>query len=265
MKSVLINNIKISNDKPFVFIGGPCAIEGLEHSVYVAGEIKKICKELNIDFIFKSSFDKANRTSISSKRGIGIDEGLNILKEVKSLLNVPVLTDVHLPDQCEKVARVVDVLQIPAFLCRQTDLLKVAAQTGKPVHVKKGQFISPEDMYQVIQKLTSFGCKDILLCERGTFFGYGNLVNDFRSIPIMSKSGYPVVFDATHSVQMPSSKGTCSGGNRDFVPILSKAAVAIGVSAVFMEVHENPDEAPCDGPNMVYLNKLKDILSELKK
>ena len=264
VKVIEIGKIKISNNLPFVFIGGPCAIESREHSAFICGKIKEICDELDIPFIFKSSFDKANRTSFSGNRGVGIDEGLSILKEVRETYNVPVITDVHLPDQCKKVAEFVDILQIPAFLSRQTDLLEAAAKTGKTLHIKKAQFMSPNDMKNVIAKVNNFGNENIMLCDRGTCFGYNTLISDFRGLPIMAKTGYPVVFDATHSIQQPSSMGSCSGGERQFAPILARAAVAVGVAGIFMEVHENPDSAPCDGPNMVYLSDLKQILNELK-
>ncbi|MDR0695708.1 MAG: 3-deoxy-8-phosphooctulonate synthase [Holosporales bacterium] len=263
MISVRIRDFEVSNKLPFVFIGGPCAIESREHSEFIGGEIKAICADLGINYIFKSSFDKANRTSISGKRGVGMKQGLEILGHVREKLNVPVLTDVHLPDQCAVVAAVVDILQIPAFMCRQTDLLAAAAATGKVVNVKKGQFVSPYDMQNVVTKLRYHGAENIMLCERGTFFGYGNLVNDFRGIPIMAIDGYPVIFDATHSTQKPSSRGDASGGEREFAPILARAAVAVGVAGVFMEVHEKPDEAPCDGANMLYLRDLKQVLTEL--
>ena len=263
MDLVSLENIKISNVSPFVFIGGPCAIESLEHCLFMAQNIKNICDKLKISYIFKSSFDKANRSSFSGKRGVGIDQGLDILSEVKKQVGVPVLTDVHLPEQCKKVAEVADVLQIPAFLCRQTDLLRAVAETGKAINVKKGQFISPSDMKNVVAKLEHFGAKDIMLCERGACFGYNNLVVDMRGLPIMVKTGYPVIFDATHSVQLPSANGECSGGEREFAPFLARAAIAVGVAGIFMEVHDNPETAPCDGANMVYLRDLEQILTEL--
>ena len=263
MKVVKVSGIEISNISQFIFIGGPCAIESLEHCLFMAHNIKQICDELKIRYIFKSSFDKANRSSFSGKRGIGIAQGLEILSEVRKQLGVPVLTDVHLPEQCQKVAEVADVLQIPAFLCRQTDLLRAVAETGKTVNVKKGQFVSPGDMKNVVAKLEHFGSKNIMLCERGACFGYNNLVVDMRGLPIMAKTGYPVIFDATHSVQLPSSNGECSGGEREFAPFLARAAIAVGVAGIFMEVHDNPETAPCDGANMVYLRDLKQILTEL--
>lgn len=263
MKVVKVSGIEISNTYQFIFIGGPCAIESLEHCLFMAQNIKQICDELKIRYIFKSSFDKANRSSFSGKRGIGIAQGLEILAEVRKQVGVPVLTDVHLPEQCQKVAEVADVLQIPAFLCRQTDLLRAAAETGKTVNVKKGQFVSPSDMKNVVAKLEHFGAKNIMLCERGACFGYNNLVVDMRGLPIMAKTGYPVIFDATHSVQLPSANGEYSGGEREFAPFLARAAIAAGVAGIFMEVHDNPETAPCDGANMVYLRDLKQILTEL--
>lgn len=260
---IYLDGIEISNESRFVFIGGPCAIESEESSLFHAFEIKKICDELSIPYIFKSSFDKANRSSIRGKRGIGMDDGLRILKKVRDEVGIPVLTDVHLPDQCEKVAGYVDILQIPAFLCRQSDLLEAASKTKKIIHIKKGQFMSPRDMKNVVEKIKHFGSDRILLCERGSCFGYNNLVVDFRGLSIMKETGCPVIFDATHSIQLPSSNGECSGGEREFAPILARAAVSIGLAGIFMEVHENPNSAPCDGPNMVYLRDLKQILREL--
>ncbi|MDR1365005.1 MAG: 3-deoxy-8-phosphooctulonate synthase [Holosporales bacterium] len=263
MQSVTVGGFEVANDKPFVFIGGPCVIESLDHSLRMCCEIKSVCERLGVDYIFKSSFDKANRTSISGKRGIGLDEGLRILSDVKSEFEVPVITDVHLPDQCSAVAEVVDVIQIPAFLCRQTDLLAAAAKTGRVVNVKKGQFVAPMDMASVAEKLRHFGATEIMLCDRGTCFGYNTLVTDFRGIPIMAQTGCPIIFDATHSVQMPSANGTSSGGERKFAPILARAAAAVGVAGIFMEVHDDPDKAPCDGPNMIRMDNLEQILTEL--
>jgi 2-dehydro-3-deoxyphosphooctonate aldolase (KDO 8-P synthase) len=265
MLRVEVGEFNIANDLPFVFIGGPCAIESRAHSEYICGAVQEMCSALGIRYIFKSSFDKANRTSISGRRGVGITSGLEILSYVKERYNVPILTDVHLPEQCAVVAEVADILQIPAFLCRQTDLLAAAAATGKVVHVKKGQFVSPSDMMNVTAKLEHFGATDIMLCERGTFFGYGDLVNDFRGIPIMMKRGYPVIFDATHSTQRPSACGNSSGGERIYAPILARAAIAVGVAGIYMEVHEDPDNAPCDGPNMLYLRDLRQVLIELQE
>ncbi|MDR1234122.1 MAG: 3-deoxy-8-phosphooctulonate synthase [Holosporales bacterium] len=256
-------NVKLSNELPFVLIGGPCAIESRSHARFVGEKTKEICDSLGVGYIFKSSFDKANRTSIYGPRGVGIDEGLEALAEVREKLEVPVLTDVHLPSQCDIIAKVVDVIQIPAFLCRQTDLLEAAAKTGKPVNVKKGQFMSPHDMDHVVTKLKHFGATEVLLTDRGSCFGYNALVSDFRGLPIMAKTGCPVIFDATHSVQAPSSLGKFSGGDRDFSPLLARAAIAVGVAGIFLEVHDNPDRAPCDGPNMLHIKSLKQLLVEL--
>lgn len=263
MKVVKIGDVSISNELRLAFIGGPCTIESMEHCLFMARNIKSICDKLEIRYIFKSSFDKANRSSFSGKRGVGIDQGLEILTEVKKQTGLPILTDVHLPEQCERVAEVADVLQIPAFLCRQTDLLASAAKTGRTINVKKGQFVSPNDMKNIVAKLEHFGATNIMLCERGACFGYNNLVVDMRGLPIMAKTGYPVIFDATHSVQLPSANGECSGGEREFAPFLARAAVAAGVAGIFMEVHDNPEIAPCDGANMVYLKDLEQILTEL--
>ncbi|MDR3031424.1 MAG: 3-deoxy-8-phosphooctulonate synthase [Holosporales bacterium] len=263
MKTITINNVDISNDLPFVFIGGPCVIESEDHPLFICEKIKNICDKLKIQYIFKSSFDKANRTNFKGKRGVGIDKGLKILEKVKNKFNVPILTDVHLPDQCKVVAEVTDILQIPAFLSRQTDLLEAAGKTGKIINVKKAQFMAPNDMENVISKITSTGNDKILLCDRGTCFGYNNLVSDFRALPIMTKTEYPVVFDATHSIQLPSANGTCSGGERDFAAILARAAIAVGVAGIFMEVHDEPEKALCDGPNMIRLSDLEQVLLEL--
>lgn len=259
-RTIDVASIKIANNRPFVFIGGPCVIESYEKTYYIAEEIQKICNTLKIDFILKSSFDKANRTNIKSERGVGLQYGIEILSEISKKLSIPVLTDVHLPEQCDIVAKYVDVLQIPAFLCRQTDLLQAAARTGKPINIKKGQFVAPWDMKSVVAKIEACDNYSIMLCDRGTCFGYNTLVSDFRGLPIMASTGYPVVFDATHSVQKPSA-----GGERIFAPILARAAVAVGVAGVFMEVHDDPDNAPCDGPNMIRLCDLKQILTELKQ
>ena len=264
-KSVVINNLEVNNSKPFILIAGPCAIESKAHAYDIASIIKDICLELKIDFIYKSSFDKANRTSISSSRGVGIGEGLKILESLKKDLKINVITDVHEKEQCEEVSSVVDVLQIPAFLCRQTDLLNKAAYTGKAVMVKKGQFLAPWEMSNIVQKLESAGCDKIMLCERGTSFGYNNLISDMRSIPIMQKTGWPVIFDATHSVQQPGGLGSSSGGKREYVPYLAKASIAVGVSGVFIETHQDPDNAPSDGPNMLNINDLKNLLQKLKQ
>ena len=265
MKSLSINRIVAGNDNKIFIIAGPCQIESQSHSEFLAGSIKEICDELDIDLVYKSSFDKANRSSISTKRGIGIDEGLKILNSIKHEFGIPVLTDIHESYQAQLVADAgIDVIQIPAFLCRQTDLLLAAGATGCVINVKKGQFLAPQDMRNVAAKIASTGNERIMLCERGYTHGYNNLVVDMRSLPIMADTGYPVVFDATHSVQQPGANGTSSGGDRRMVPPLARAAVATGsVAAVFMECHEDPDSAPSDGPNMVHLDKLKNILEEL--
>ena len=267
MRTFNIHNIELGNNKPLVLIAGPCQIESLDHALETAHSIKEICDSLEIKFIYKSSFDKANRSSISTQRGIGIDEGLTILNTVKHNLGVPVLTDIHESYQAELCAIAgIDVLQIPAFLCRQTDLLLAAGATGCAINVKKGQFLAPHDMKNVADKIASTGNERIMLCERGYTHGYNNLVVDMRSLPIMASTGYPVVFDATHSVQQPGGLGSVSGGDRTMVPYLARAAVATGcVSAVFMECHEDPDNAPSDGPNMITLSNLKNVLESLIK
>jgi 2-dehydro-3-deoxyphosphooctonate aldolase (KDO 8-P synthase) len=265
MRTFNIHNITIGNDHPFVLIAGPCQIESQQHALDTAERIKQITSELGIKFVYKSSFDKANRSSVSTKRGLGIKEGLEILNTVKHKLGVPILTDIHETWQAQEVSDAgVDILQIPAFLCRQTDLLLAAGVTGKAINVKKGQFLAPHDMKNVAEKIASTGNERIMLCERGYTHGYNNLVVDMRSLPIMASTGYPVVFDATHSVQQPGGLGSVSGGDRTMVPYLARAAVATGcVSAVFMETHEDPDRAPSDGPNMIKLDNLKNILEEL--
>lgn len=247
----------------FTLIAGPCAMESEEICMQTATEIKRITDKLGIPYVYKTSFDKANRTSISSYRGLGMEEGLRILQKVKDEVGVKVTTDIHESWQAEPVAKVVDILQIPAFLCRQTDLLVAAAKTGKTVNVKKAQFLAPWDMKNVVGKLEDSGCKDIMVCERGTTFGYNNFVVDMTSLIEMKSFGYPVVFDATHSVQKPGGKGTSSDGNREFVEYLAKAAIAVGVDALFMEVHPDPDNAKCDGPNMVKLSDLEGLLTKL--
>ena len=262
-----VNNISIGTGQDLALIAGPCQIEGMNHALDTAGHISEICKKVGIKFIYKSSFDKANRSSISTQRGIGIDEGLQILNAVKHKLGVPVLTDIHESYQAELCATAgIDVLQIPAFLCRQTDLLLAAGATGCAINVKKGQFLAPHDMKNVADKIASTGNKRIMLCERGYTHGYNTLVVDMRSLPIMARTGYPVVFDATHSVQQPGGMGISSGGDRTFVAPLARAAVATGsVNAVFIETHEDPDRAPSDGPNMVPLSQLESILTQLKQ
>jgi 2-dehydro-3-deoxyphosphooctonate aldolase (KDO 8-P synthase) len=263
-KHIEIGDIKIGNDLPFALIAGPCQIESLDHSLFMAEKIAESCQRAGVQFIYKSSFDKANRSSVSSKRGVGIDQGLEILAAVKAQFGCSVLTDVHDAHQCAKTAEVVDVLQIPAFLCRQTDLLLAAANTGAAINAKKGQFLAPWDMKNVAEKLASTGNERIMLCERGTSFGYNTLVSDFRSLPVMAETGYPVVFDATHSVQQPGGLGATTGGDRKYVPVLAKAAVAVGCAMLFIETHEDPDNAPSDGPNMVPINELEGLLKMLK-
>jgi 2-dehydro-3-deoxyphosphooctonate aldolase (KDO 8-P synthase) len=258
-------NFEIANNNPFTLIAGPCQLESEAHALKISTELKKITTELNINLIYKTSFDKANRTSLSGKRGMGLEKSLPIFDKIRKEVDVPILTDVHTIDQCALVAKHVDVLQIPAFLCRQTDLLIAAAKTGKIINVKKGQFLAPWDMANVIKKIEDSGNKNILITERGTSFGYNTLVSDMRALPIMSKFGFPIVFDATHSVQQPGGMGEKSGGQREFVPTLARAAVAVGVGAVFIETHEDPDNAPSDGPNMVPLNELKSLLKKLTK
>ena len=260
---VKCSSFEIANNKPFTLIAGPCQLESEEHALKISTELKKITNELGINFIYKTSFDKANRTSLKGKRGLGLDKSLPIFDKIKEKVKVPVLTDVHTAEQCSIISRHVDVLQIPAFLCRQTDLLIAAAKTGKIINVKKGQFLAPWDMANVIKKIEDSGNKNILITERGASFGYNTLVSDMRALPIMSKYGFPIVFDATHSVQQPGGMGEKSGGQREFVPYLARAAIAVGVGAIFMETHEDPDNAPSDGPNMVPLNEVKTLLKKL--
>lgn len=264
MKTVIVQNLKIANDRPFALLAGPCVLESREHALMMCSAIKTVTDKLGIGLIYKTSFDKANRTSIKGERGMGIDKSLKIFQELKKEFGVPVVTDVHAPEQCAAVAEAVDVLQIPAFLCRQTDLLLAAGVTGKAINVKKGQFLAPWDMKNVAAKIASTGNDNIMLCERGVSFGYNTLVNDMRALPQMAETGYPVVFDATHSVQQPGGKGTSTGGDRAMVPYLARAAVATGVvGAVFMETHQDPDNAPSDGPNMVRLDTLESILGPM--
>ena len=255
---------QVDNKAPLFCIAGPCAIEGRSQALEVAAALKEIFAKVGMPFVYKSSFDKANRSSGNSYRGVGMAEGLSILAEVREKVGVPVLTDVHLPEQAKPVAEVVDMLQTPAFLCRQTDLIEAVAATGKPVNIKKGQFLTPWEMKNVLAKAKATGNERICLCERGTSFGYGNLVVDMRGFEIMKRSGAPVIFDATHSVQLPGALGSCSGGQREFVPVLARAAVAVGVAGIFMEVHPDPDKAPCDGPNMLVLKDVPNLLAELK-
>lgn len=255
--------LQIGNHLPLVMIAGPCALESREHALEVSAQLKEIADRLGIGLIYKTSFDKANRTSLSSARGIGLENALPIFREIRETSGLPVLTDVHTAEQCAIAAQAVDVLQIPAFLCRQTDLLIAAAETGKPVNVKKGQFLAPWDMKNVVSKLTGAGNPNVMACERGVSFGYNTLVSDMRAIPIMRDIGCPIVFDATHSVQQPGGQGGTSGGQREFVPTLATAAVSIGVAAVFMETHPDPANAPSDGPNMVPLNEFESLVGRL--
>ena len=265
MKNLTINcnDIQISNDKQICLIAGPCQLETEQHALDMAGKIGEIAKKHNLGFVYKTSFDKANRTSLKGKRGAGLENSLPIFDKIKKELGVPILTDVHSAEQCSAVANHVDIIQIPAFLCRQTDLLVAAAKTNKIINVKKGQFLAPWDMINVTKKISDSGNNNILITERGASFGYNTLVSDMRSLPIMSKLGYPIVFDATHSVQQPGGLGNKSGGEREFVSHLSRAAVAVGVAAVFIETHQDPDNAPSDGPNMIPLNELDTLLDKL--
>ena len=262
-RHVTVGNITIGNDLPLVLIAGPCALESRAHAMEISAGLVEITERLGIPLIYKTSFDKANRTSIDSPRGIGFGDGLPVLAEIREARGCAVLTDVHLPEQCAPTAKAVDVLQIPAYLCRQTDLLVAAAETGAAINVKKGQFLAPWDMKNVANKIESSGNDRVLLCERGASFGYNTLVSDMRSLPVMKETGFPVVFDATHSVQQPGGQGGSSGGERRFVETLARAAVAVGVAAVFMETHEDPDRAPSDGPNMVPLKALPALLETL--
>ena len=265
MKNIKIkfNNFNISNDKKVCLIAGPCQLESEKHALKMAESIKKICDKIGINLIYKTSFDKANRTSLKSKRGLGLKKSINIFKKIKDKFDIPILTDVHDINQCNIVAEAVDVLQIPAFLCRQTDLLVAAAKTNKIINVKKGQFMAPWDMINVAKKISDSGNNKIILTERGASFGYNTLVSDMRSLPIMAKYGYPIVFDATHSVQQPGGYGNKSGGQREFIEYLSRAAVAVGVSALFIETHNDPDKAPSDGPNMLPIRKLENLLKQI--
>ena len=246
-------------------IAGPCALEGREHALEMASALKELCQKIDIEFVYKTSFDKANRTSLNSERGVGLDNALPIFAEIKETVKVPILTDVHSPEQCVQVASVVDILQIPAFLCRQTDLLIAAAKTNCVINVKKGQFLAPWDMKNVLAKIVSSGNSNVLLTERGASFGYNTLVSDMRSIPIMAETGTPIIFDATHSVQQPGGLGNASGGQRQYVPILSRAATAVGIAGLFIETHQNPDKALSDGPNMIPLSELEPLLVQIKE
>jgi 2-dehydro-3-deoxyphosphooctonate aldolase (KDO 8-P synthase) len=265
MNTIKIGSISIANNLPFTLAAGPCQIETLDHALFIAENIKKITDKLGIPFIYKSSFDKANRTSANAQRGAGLERGLEILAKVKAKIGCPILTDVHNELQCKPASEVADILQIPAFLCRQTDLLRAAAATGKVIKVKKGQFLAPWDMKNVYEKLVKFGAKGIILTERGASFGYNTLVSDMRSLSIMAETGAPIFFDATHSVQQPSGAGTASGGQRQYVELLARCAIAAGVAGVFMEVHQDPDNAPSDGPCMLRLDTLENTLSNLKR
>lgn len=263
-RTVKVGSLALGNDKPFVLIAGPCAMESREHALEMAEALTGMCGDLGIGFIYKSSFDKANRTSVNSGRGVGMKKGLPILAEVRETFGCSVLTDVHESQQCAPVGEYVDILQIPAFLCRQTDLLLAAAATGKSVNVKKGQFLAPWEMANVAEKVASSGNENILLTDRGTSFGYNMLVSDMRGLPTMAKTGYPVIFDATHSVQQPGGQGGTSGGQREFVPVLARAAISLGIAGVFIETHQDPMSAPSDGPNMVPLAEMRSLLETLK-
>jgi 2-dehydro-3-deoxyphosphooctonate aldolase (KDO 8-P synthase) len=260
---VAVGKARFGNALPLALIAGPCVLESRGHAFDMAGALKEIAARCGIGFVYKTSFDKANRTSANSARGLGLDQGLAIFAELREKLGVPVLTDVHEPDQCAAVAAAVDILQIPAFLCRQTDLLVAAAKTGRVVNVKKGQFLAPWDMANVVEKITGAGNPNVLVTERGVSFGYNTLVSDMRALPVLAKTGAPVIFDATHSVQQPGGKGTSSGGEREFVPVLARAAVAVGVAGVFIETHQEPDRAPSDGPNMMPLKQMEPLLERL--
>jgi 2-dehydro-3-deoxyphosphooctonate aldolase (KDO 8-P synthase) len=262
-RSVAIGNVLIGNDRPLALIAGPCQLESRAHALEMSHALVEITGRLGIGLVYKTSFDKANRTSIVTERGLGLEKSLPILAEVRERWGCPVLTDVHEPGQCKPVAEAVDVLQIPAFLCRQTDLLVAAAETGRPINVKKGQFLAPWDMKNVVKKIEAAGNDKAMVCERGASFGYNTLVSDMRALPILAETGCPVVFDATHSVQQPGGQGERSGGQREFVPVLARAAVAVGVAAVFMETHQDPDHAPSDGPNMVHLKDMPGLLETL--
>ncbi|PCJ99724.1 MAG: 3-deoxy-8-phosphooctulonate synthase [Zetaproteobacteria bacterium] len=264
-KIVKVDQLQIGNKQPLTIIAGPCQIESKDHAFEMCEALKQLTQKMGLQFIFKSSYDKANRTSISGIRGVGIDKGLQILSDIRDHFGVPVITDVHTEEQCTRAGEVVDVLQIPAFLCRQTDLLIAAAKTGKAINIKKGQFLAPWDMENVAKKVSDSGNDNIMLCERGASFGYNTLVSDMRSIPIMQKTGYPIIYDATHSVQQPGGLGGSSGGDRTMVPVLARAAVAVGVAGVFIETHQNPDSAPSDGPNMVQLSDMPELLGILVK
>ncbi|MGB0532304.1 MAG: 3-deoxy-8-phosphooctulonate synthase [Paracoccaceae bacterium] len=263
-KIIKVGNIAIGGANPFALITGPCQLENRDHAFMMAEKIAEACAKSDTQFIFKASYDKANRSSINTQRGLGIEEGLRILSDIRAAFGCPILTDVHEAAQCQTAAGVVDILQIPAFLCRQTDLLLAAGKTGRAINVKKGQFLAPWDMQNVADKIASTGNDRILLCDRGTSFGYNALVSDFRGLPIMANTGYPVVFDATHSVQQPGGQGNTSGGQREFAPVLARAACAVGIAALFIETHQDPDTAPSDGPNMIPVDQMGDLIKELR-
>lgn len=265
MKTIALGSVEISNDAPLVVIAGPCQLEGRDHALMIAEKMAAACAEVGAGYVFKASYDKANRTSVGGKRGLGMDAGLEVLSQVKAEIGCPVLTDVHAPEQCAPVAEVVDILQIPAFLCRQTDLLVAAGQTGAVINIKKGQFLAPWDMPNAVAKVESTGNERLLLTERGSSFGYNTLVADMRSLPIMMQTGYPVVMDATHSVQQPGGQGGSSGGQREFAPVMARAAVSLGIAAVFIETHEAPETAPSDGPNMIPLDQMSHLLTDLMR
>lgn len=263
MHTVEIGDLAVGNDRPLLVIAGPCQLEGIDHAQMIAGKMAEICAKHGAQYVFKGSYDKANRTSLGGKRGLGMDEGLKVMQAVKDSLGCPVLTDIHAPDHCATVAAVCDIMQIPAFLCRQTDLLLAAGETGAVINIKKGQFLAPWDMPNVVSKIESTGNRRIMLTERGASFGYNTLVADMRSLPIMARTGYPVVMDATHSVQQPGGMGGSSGGQREFAPVMARAAVSLGIAAVFIETHEDPDNAPSDGPNMIPLDQMDGVIESL--
>lgn len=263
MYDVPVGPLQVSNDRPLTLIAGPCQLESIDHAQMIAAQMAEACAADGAQFVFKGSYDKANRTSLTGKRGLGMDEGLKVLQAVKDTVGCPVLTDVHAPEHCATVAETCDIIQIPAFLCRQTDLLLAAGETGAAINVKKGQFLAPWDMPNVVSKIESTGNKKILLTERGASFGYNTLVADMRSLPTMAKTGYPVVMDATHSVQQPGGNGGSTGGQREFAPVMARAAVSLGIAAVFIETHEDPDNAPSDGPNMIPLDQMGALVQSL--
>ena len=258
-----VRNVRFGNDLPLTLIAGPCQMESRDHAFQIAGALKEICQKLGIGLVYKTSFDKANRTALSARRGVGLAEALPVFADLRTELDLPVLTDVHEPGQCAELAEVVDILQIPAYLCRQTDLLVAAAKTGRVVNVKKGQFLAPWDMANVLAKIVTSGNANVLLTERGASFGYNRLVSDMRALPVMAATGAPVIFDATHSVQQPGGEGTSSGGERQFVPVLARAAVAVGIAGIFIETHQDPDNAPSDGPTMLPLSDMEPLLERL--